>query len=189
MLFKFLSLAVSIESLYFWQLCPLFHALFLHHFRRDPGFWYQSVPFMKIVLEEGRLIKSFLALLYTVVPAGTLPPVTLYFQLWIGSKKIWVKLFSIIEQFPVKLFFCTIDALNMADPQDHQEERFSKGKFLKSLKRKHPQDPQDHHEEKILKRNVPWNLDVVKNCILESGYICSVGAAWCGVRGFVGTDT
>ena len=36
---------------------------------------------------------------------------------------------------------------------------------------------------------VHWNLDAVKNCILDSGYICSVGAAWRGVRGFVGTDT
>ena len=38
----------------------LFHALFLHRFRRDPGFWYQAVPFMKIVLEAGRLIESIL---------------------------------------------------------------------------------------------------------------------------------
>ena len=32
-------------------------------------------------------------------------------------------------------------------PQDHQEERFSRGKFFKSFKRKDPQDSQDHQEE------------------------------------------
>ena len=39
---------------------PSFPCTFLHHFRRDPGFWYQAVPFMKIVLEAGRLIESIL---------------------------------------------------------------------------------------------------------------------------------
>ena len=34
-------------------------------------------------------------------------------------------------------------------PQDHQAEIFSRGKFIKSLKRKDPQDPQDHKEERF----------------------------------------
>ena len=38
-----------------------FPCTFLHRFKRDPGFWYQAVPFMKIVIEAGRLIaESFL---------------------------------------------------------------------------------------------------------------------------------
>ena len=39
-----------------------------------------------------------------------------------------------------------IMSLKRKHPQDHQEQRFSRGKFLKSLERKDPQDPQDPQE-------------------------------------------
>ena len=41
-------------------------------------------------------------------------------------------------------------SLKRKHPQDHQEQRFSRGKFLKSLERKDPQDPhnpKDHQDQ------------------------------------------
>ena len=56
----FIACRINRRPLFLTALPSFPCTFFLHHFRRDPGFWYQAVPFMKIVLEAGRLIESIL---------------------------------------------------------------------------------------------------------------------------------
>ena len=62
-------------------------------------------------------------------------------------------------------------ALKRMDPQDPQEEMFSRGKVLKSLKKRDPQDPQDQQEEKFSR-----GFTVGVCCTAVSWYVVVISA-------------